>query len=97
MATLYPLAGEPSPVFPGKGTMFTQEELRGYLGGDVEFLPAEPGHVFALNKEGQRGHLPFNLQATAVAHQSGIYPDTAFYGSVLELSSQEAGVSIRLS
>jgi hypothetical protein len=97
VATLYPTTGDPQPVTPDKGTRFTQEELLGYLEGDVEFLPGPQGLLFALNKEGQRGNLPFNRQATAAAHQSGMYPDTAFYGSVLELSFQEAGVSLGFS
>jgi hypothetical protein len=96
MATLYPIPGEARTVLPASGPAFTQEELQRTLAGRVEFLPGKPGHVFALNQEGQRGQLPFNMQATAVAHQSGMYPDTAFYGTVLELSFEEAGVSIDL-
>jgi hypothetical protein len=96
MAVCYTLAGETKPATPSNRTRFTQEELRGYLGeGEIEFLPGKQGHLFARNKEGQEEHLPFNIQATAVAHQ--FYPDVAFYGNVLELSFEEAGISIGFS
>ncbi len=74
MATIYYAAYPDTPgvkametIHANPGPEFSLEELRRYVGGDIEAMRMDNGLILYLNEDGKRLGLPLNRVATMYA------------------------------
>lgn len=76
-------ASEPETVIPNDGSKFTRDELRRFVGGDIQLIPFAAGDpVGYRNEEGRRHHLPLNELASSRFAQ-------VLVGDVIEVRRKE--------
>lgn len=83
MATIYSEYAIQS-VEPKNGKFFRLEELQAIVGGYIEVINLRDDKVMIINEEGKLMHLPYNHQATILAHSNrAIFPDDVIVGNAL--------------
>lgn len=79
MATLYKGGGAAGvEVSPANGKSFTYEELRGFIGGNIQIVPMPSGKDMVVHDEGKLIGLHPNYAATDVwkkEYPIAVYPD----------------------
>lgn len=59
-------------VEPSNGEDFSLEELRGFVGGNIEMVRLSKSQVMVVNEEGKVNDLPENQYATMLVNIAGI-------------------------
>ena len=59
-------------VEPSNGEDFSLEELRGFVGGQIELVRLSKAQVMVVNEEGKVNDLPENQYATMLVNIAGI-------------------------
>ena len=67
MAKWIKTSGEMIEVYPkNDGEVFSLEELKGFVGGYIEFVSLNDHQVLVVNEDGKLMNLPYNHIATEV-------------------------------
>jgi hypothetical protein len=90
MAILIPANGDPREVLPKVGPSFDLSELQAFVGGYIEALGLDAGHVMFVNEEGKLTGLPFNYRATVLVRHV-IQRNDFIVGDAIICSRLEAG------
>ena len=61
-----------SILSPANGKTYTLEELQEAVHGNIEIIHLNDGRLMVVNEEGLLQRLPYNMYASAIAHQSGL-------------------------
>lgn len=59
-------------VEPSNGEDFSLEELRGFVGGNIEMVRLSKSQVMVVNEEGKVNDLPENQYATMLVNIAGV-------------------------
>ena len=79
-------------MHPQNGHMFSIRELREIVGGKLDSLQLNDGHVMWMNEDSKRLQLPTNTVADLLAHdESGMPLDEHILGDVLLTNRAESG------
>ena len=90
MAVALRVDGSCGQVLPKQPPAFTFEELRGLVGGYLEFVALVDGHMMVIDEESKLKGLAYNEQATLRARGSLLALDY-IAGPAVVVSRQEMG------
>jgi hypothetical protein len=90
MALLMLPSGESREIKPAQGNAFSVDELQQLIGGWIEPIQLSDGRFMCVNEEGKSLNLPYNQQATELAHPI-LRPNDYIAGVAVVMTRTEAG------